>query len=110
MARAESMPAAVALVYHRANVEHLEEACSQGDWTKPDPHRVAAMRARARAIVAELDYLDESAHAGDVELTDEQRGTLDQIRDRADELVDTLAWGAEAHQELGALAEAETGG
>jgi hypothetical protein len=105
MARAESMPPAAALAFHRANVEHIEEACSHGASTKPDPHRIAAMRARARAIVAELDYLDESARAGDVELSDEQRDTLDEIRDRADELVDTLAWGAEAPDELRALAD-----
>ena len=100
------MPLAVALVHYRATVEHIEGLCSRSDAGKPDPHRIAAMRARARVIVAELDYLDESARAGDMEIMDEQRATLEEIRDRADELVDTLAWGAEAHELLGKLAEA----
>ena len=68
------------------------------------------LQARARAIVAELDYITESRRAGDIELPAELLVQLISIRARAEELVDTFAWGAEAPWELASLADAETAG
>jgi hypothetical protein len=84
----------------------LEQSISSPEWREVAPHRIACIRAYIRMGLASLEYVDEGAQAGFWNLNHDLRTTLEETMERAEDLIDTLSWGAEAHEELAKLAEA----
>lgn len=90
-------------------IEILESTCSSPAFQSKNQETFRVLRRGAHVVIASLGFLREAAQATGEGFTAEQLRTLDNIEDRAQELVDTFAWAADAPDELAALAVEECG-
>lgn len=104
----QGTPPAEALASIEQFVLLFEGLCSHDSWRDQAPAKFRAYRAYARLTLATLDYLADGAAAGFHELSASEGSRLDELRDRLDELLDTLGWAADCPGDLAALAESET--
>ena len=88
----------------------IEGFCAHPEAEKPNPARMSALRAYVRAVLAGLEFVVEGSRANFFAVSVDQLTTIDSLRERADELIDTLGWGAEAHAELTELMREEACG
>lgn len=102
-----SPPPSVQLDQVASAIAAIEGACSRDQWHEQNPTEFRAIRAYVRVHLAALEYIEAGADAGYFNLTDGQREKLAELIERADELVDTLGWAADAPDELAEAAEQE---
>jgi hypothetical protein len=100
-------------------IPDVEQVASQlEDWiSSPSanglaPKTYAFVRAQARLVMAQCDYVLAALTGGlitlSIALSAAYQKRLDDVRDRLDKIIDSLSWSAEAPEELRSLALEET--
>ncbi len=85
----------------------LENWCAEPEQQDSDPPKFRVMRAYVGALAAHLKVATEALAAGYWQLSASEAETLEELRDRADDLIDTMSWAAEGAEQLEKLAAEE---
>jgi hypothetical protein len=93
---------AVAIANWDEELRFLEQLGHDPAWREPTPEKMALALASARSIVAGVRSVLDGAV-----IEEHDREQLEELLDRADEVVDTLRWSAEAPEALRAAVDRE---
>lgn len=97
---------ATAIEHASKIISHVETICAHPDSQMWERERLNYLRAHVRFCLAHLQLFVAAHEAGFVQMSSKELDLADQLRERLDELDDTLSWGAEDSEEIRALAEA----